>query len=143
LAPVPVDAPATFVSVNAAAMNSSYNQFTCALDDGGRGWCWGSNRRGQLGSTSFDSCAVEGGQVPCSVSPELVDTDLVFRSIVPGLEFVCGLDDAEGAWCWGSNGTGQLGNGGGVDRATPVRVTDPPPIEDPDAAGVGGGATGA
>jgi alpha-tubulin suppressor-like RCC1 family protein len=143
LAPTPLDASVTLVSVNAAAMNSSYNQFTCGLDDAGGAWCWGANRRGQLGSTSFDSCAVEGGQVPCSVSPEPVATDLTFRSIVPGLEFVCGLDDAEGAWCWGTNAQGQLGNGGGVDRGAPVRVTDPPPIEDPDTEEVAGSASGA
>jgi alpha-tubulin suppressor-like RCC1 family protein len=133
LVPARVDAPGVFVSVDAAAMNGSDNQFSCGLDTDARAWCWGSNRRGQLGSTSFDSCAVEAGQVPCTVSPGLVDTDLAFRMLVPGLEFVCGLDDAEGTWCWGSNARGQLGDGGGVDRTAPVRVTDPPPIEDPGA----------
>ena len=132
--PIRVDGGTAFPTVDAAAMNSIYNQFTCGLDDGGSAWCWGANRRGQLGATSFDSCAVEAGQVPCSVSPVRVNSGVTFEEVAAGLEFACALSGDEAIWCWGANDRGQLGNGGGVDRATPVRVADPPPIGGADAS---------
>ena len=137
--PTEVDSDASFSTVSAAAVNGIYNQFTCGLDDGGSAWCWGANRRGQLGAMSRDSCAVAVGQIPCSVSPVPVDTDLTFQEIATGLEFSCARDTDEGVWCWGANDVGQLGNGGGVDRPTPVRVSDPPPVEGPDAMPALGG----
>lgn len=44
----------------------------------------------------------------------------VFRSVVAGTDFACGLD-AEGLlYCWGSNANGQFGNGGTTSSPVPV-----------------------
>jgi alpha-tubulin suppressor-like RCC1 family protein len=130
--PTPVDAPATFTRVRSARINSLYNQYSCALDDGGAAWCWGANRNGQLGATSVESCEVVGGQIPCTLSPDPVDSELTFVHVAVGLEFTCGVDMDAGAWCWGINDAGQLGNGGGPGSGVPVPVNTPPAPGDPE-----------
>ena len=42
--------------------------------------------------------------------------------LVSGGDFLCGLDADGLAWCWGTNEQGQLGNGGTLNSADPVRV---------------------
>lgn len=42
--------------------------------------------------------------------------------LVSGGDFFCGLDADGLAWCWGANERGQLGNGGTLNSADPVRV---------------------
>jgi hypothetical protein len=46
----------------------------------------------------------------------------VFDSLAMGDNHTCGLTSAGGAWCWGKNDHGQLGDGTTTDRAAPVQV---------------------
>ena len=39
-----------------------------------------------------------------------------------GEEHTCGIRGDGTAWCWGSNGYGELGDGTTTDSATPVQV---------------------
>lgn len=106
-APAPVASQRSFTMVDAGSFHA------CALDAAGEAWCWGSGGEGALGpsSTTFE------------FSPIQVRTDLRFRAIAAGGGFTCGIRSADStAWCWGLNGTGELGNGTGVASATPVAV---------------------
>lgn len=87
--------------------------------------CWGDNAVGQLG---------RGTTAPDSVSATVsipVGAPVAFdsTSLVVGLEHACVLADTGAAFCWGSNGFGQLGNGGvtgaGARAVEMVAVTMP------------------
>jgi hypothetical protein len=53
-----------------------------------------------------------------------IGNGMKFRTIAVGRYHTCGIDMAGGAWCWGDNRFGQLGNGQveTVKHATPQRV---------------------
>lgn len=73
--------------------------------------CWGDNEQGQLGrnTTSSDSSALA-----FPVANPLAIAAFDSTSLVAGLDHACVLSTAGNAYCWGSNGYGQLGNGGAV-----------------------------
>ena len=89
--------------------------FTCALKSDTTVWCWGRNGSGQLGdgTTTDRSRPVQVANLTGVVS---VDTG--------GNDFACALKSDETMWCWGSNGTGQLGDGTNTNRSRPVQVKD-------------------
>lgn len=77
---------------------------TCALSDQARAYCWGSNNTSGLG-LGPDSAA-RYVAVPAQVSG-----DLAFTVIRLGSAHTCGLTPEGAAYCWGKNGSGQLGAG--------------------------------
>jgi len=90
---------------------------TCALDNEGKVYCWGSGEYGQLGNGSDEKSPVP---VTVDISGVLKDKELVDASV--GNEHACALDDAGKAYCWGRNSDGQLGNGSGEKSPVPVTV---------------------
>ena len=90
---------------------------TCALMATGGVRCWGNNLYGQLGdgttTNRWTSVAVAG-------LPDVV------RTINAGVEHTCALAADDSIWCWGSNASGQLGDGTNTDRLTPVQVVQMP-----------------
>jgi alpha-tubulin suppressor-like RCC1 family protein len=106
-APVPVAGGATFTAVSAG------NAHTCGVTTGGAGFCWGDNSGGQLGA------GLTGGQ---STVPAAVVGGLSFTTIVAGYTQTCGIAVGGAAFCWGDNGTGQLGTGSSVGSPSPVLV---------------------
>jgi alpha-tubulin suppressor-like RCC1 family protein len=115
-----------FVEIVASARH------TCAIDDAGAAWCWGNNQFGQLGDGSTTD-----RHVPTRVSGTIRFTRIITASgfatvgnvTVPnaraqgGVAHTCALAEAGGAFCWGWNGNGQLGDGSTTTRLTPVAVT--------------------
>jgi alpha-tubulin suppressor-like RCC1 family protein len=75
--------------------------FSCALTAGGAAYCWGANGHGELGN----------GRVPVNAgdSVRAVAGGLTFSGITAGLYHACGLAST-GAWCWGWNTSGQVGD---------------------------------
>ena len=88
---------------------------SCATTQEGEIYCWGSNRRGQLGTGDIQASAV-----PRKV---LVPRDLHFIQVAAGAAHSCGLTDQGQVFCWGFNGSGQLGEGSLADRVIPHRVS--------------------
>lgn len=76
------------------------------------------------GSTTCGALANEGGVV-CwglpSPSGEMV-RGLLFEKISVGDGHICGLTPAGEAYCWGSNASGQLGDGSSTERPGPTAV---------------------
>ena len=99
---------------NGAAMVSAGNRHTCAVTTAGGAKCWGSNGAGQLGdgTDTYRDHVVEVTHLPDQVT-----------SIGTGWAHSCALTTIGGVKCWGSNPSGQLGDGTFVRYSfTPVDV---------------------
>ncbi len=86
---------------------------TCALTVAGGVKCWGNNHDGQVGDgtdsdkkTPVDVAALTSG----------------VKGIAAGWRHTCALTVAGGVKCWGNNHDGQVGDGTGTDKKTPVDV---------------------
>jgi alpha-tubulin suppressor-like RCC1 family protein len=93
---------------------------TCGNGYDGQGYCWGSNYLGELGIGS-------------SSLPRLIPDAFVARrpevngyiQLSAGDVHSCGIADTGKAYCWGFNGSGQLGDGTLEWSPTPNPVADP------------------
>jgi alpha-tubulin suppressor-like RCC1 family protein len=97
--PARVSSSLTWSSISAGA------EHTCALTEGGRAYCWGSNFWGQVGNGSRSEATGTPAPVP-------VAGGLTFRLLSAGGGHTCGLTTDGRAFCWGLGRTGQLGTGG-------------------------------
>jgi alpha-tubulin suppressor-like RCC1 family protein len=91
---------------------------TCAILFGGDVSCWGDNANGQLG---FDPTTT-----PTLSSPSTfldLQNNRSALSISAGGNHTCAILTDDTLSCWGSNGSGQIGNGvTGTDAITPTDV---------------------
>lgn len=108
--PVPVDGGRAFIGLTTGS------GFTCGVTDGGSAYCWGQNNTGQLGIGTATAANY--------AYPTFVSTSRKFIALTSGNAFVCGLDDAQRVWCWGSNTNGALAREPAVLGAasTPLEV---------------------
>jgi len=114
--PTPVDVVglgAGVAAVSAGDLVSSANNHTCVLTIGGAVKCFGDNFAGQLGDGTIYNHA--------STPVDVVGLSSGVKAISSGGNFSCALR-AGGVKCWGSNYTGQLGDGTTTNRTTPVDV---------------------
>src|SRR5207249_1564900 len=78
---------------------------TVALREDGTLWAWGGNSDGQLGNGTFTR----------TNTPQPIQTTVTWRAIAAGGHFLRGHTMALRAdgtpWSWGSNESGELGNG--------------------------------
>lgn len=117
----------TFTSVAAGGLH------TCALADDGVPWCWGQNGSGQAGIPISENqdCGelVHGWR--CVPNPRPVATDQQFTALVAGGGNTCGFNQSGLIYCWGANGSGQLGAaatddcGGSACSWTPIALAGP------------------
>ncbi|MEU4163463.1 fibronectin type III domain-containing protein [Actinoplanes sp. NPDC026670] len=113
--PVVVDAPTPGVTYTRLAAGGYH---VCGLGSDSKAYCWGGGNHGQLG---------DGGTAGWS-DPVAVDAPaagVTFTQLTAGEEHSCGLGSDSKAYCWGSGGSGQLGDGGTTDRSSPVAVDAP------------------
>jgi alpha-tubulin suppressor-like RCC1 family protein len=88
---------------------------SCAVTTAGAAYCWGYNASGQLGN---------GDTSLVTAIPVAVVGGLTFQRIAVSQvdDVTCGLTTDGVAYCWGKNGTGQLGDGTMSRRLVPTRV---------------------
>jgi alpha-tubulin suppressor-like RCC1 family protein len=109
-APIAVAGGLTFQAVSAGG------DFTCGITTSGAAYCWGDNWDGQLG------LGVSTGPY---TSPVAVPGALTFASVSAGGLHTCSVTIAGAAYCWGSDLSGDLGDGTGGESSngrTPVLV---------------------
>jgi len=86
----------------------------CAVDDSGKGYCWGINNAGQNGS---------GAEELSVTNPkEVVGITEGIKSIKVGNLHACAVSKTGKAYCWGSNLKGQLGREE-TPSTTPVLIS--------------------
>ena len=106
--------PVTVVGVSDAVELSAGLGHNCVRTSVGGVQCWGFNSGGQVGDGSTSS------RLMAVAVPGLTGVS----AISAGGEFSCAVRTPEGnVYCWGFNGSGQLGDGPTVDHLAPARVS--------------------
>jgi len=88
----------------------------CGITTAGEAYCWGDNMAGQLGIGTTDN-VLGHNRVPTAVA-----TTERFIQLSLGTRSTCGITTKHEAFCWGENGTGQIGDGTTLFRTAPTRV---------------------
>ncbi len=115
--PVAVTMPpgVTFTSVTGGYQSS------VALGSDGKAYGWGANYYGQLGNGSTTNSSV-----PVAVT---MPPGVTFTSVSASIgTYSVALGSDGKTYAWGSNGSGQLGNGTTTNSSIPVAVTMPPGV---------------
>jgi alpha-tubulin suppressor-like RCC1 family protein len=109
--------PVAVSGLSGAVQISVGFQHSCALLSSGGAKCWGNNDYWELGSTSTSPDPSATAVDSFSVGPRAV-------AIEAGSSHTCAVTADAAAMCWGSNGSGRLGNGSTTNSPIPVRVAD-------------------
>ena len=113
-APVAVPGGLRFSSISAGGSHS------CGLTGDGTAYCWGHNNAGELGIGAIDTLD--------HVVPQAVTGGLKFAVISAGYSHTCAVTTGGAAYCWGDNGSGQLGVNSSVLLDPPLASTVPIPV---------------
>lgn len=114
---VPVAVTATGVLAGTTLTEVSAGaSFTCALGGTGVPYCWGLDSGGQLGNSSTTTSSV-----PVAVTVTGALAGVTLAQVSAGNTATCAVGST-GAYCWGGNGSGQLGDGTTTQRTAPVQV---------------------
>ena len=98
---------------SATNISAGTNHMCAVLDDSSL-LCWGNGANGKLGDGDSDNHTR-----PVSVN---LPDESVARMVSAGSNHTCALLTDGQVLCWGSNASGQLGDGTGVDNVAPVEV---------------------
>ena len=110
----------TAVTWSSVSMGASH---ACGLSTAGKAYCWGQRVGGETG----DGDPVEGAGIRFQNRvPYAVAGNLTFARISAGSGHTCGITTAGALYCWGSNATGQVGDGGGTGGASGVHWRNVP-----------------
>ena len=103
--PVRVRADLTLRTISAGGGGGKPGQtlgHTCAVASDDRGYCWGENSQGEIGT------GVAGGLY---TEPLALPDTLRFEQVYASHQYSCGITTAGELLCWGRNDWGQLGRG--------------------------------
>lgn len=103
----------------------------------GAAYCWGENNAGQLGRAVGNTT---DSSVPVAVSTTGVLSGKTITDIVVGLQHSCALTSEQKTYCWGYNGSGQLGNGNNTTQRVPVAISMTGDLSGQNIVSIGGGA---
>lgn len=90
--------------VAGAAQGGAWNSVSCGVTTADRAYCWGDNVAGQLGDGT-------SGFGLFRATPVAVSGGLLFDAVSTGGIHTCGVTTGNRAYCWGSDGNFQVGDG--------------------------------
>jgi alpha-tubulin suppressor-like RCC1 family protein len=119
--------------VTPKAISAGGDDFSLAIGSNGKLYAWGSDRDGQLGDGKTND-DVESPEA-VTLAPDVAPT-----AISAGYSSSLAIGSNDDLYAWGSNGTGQLGDGTTTNHDTPEVVTLPTGVE-PTAISEGNGVS--
>lgn len=115
--------PAPVAAKHRFRLAATSGDHTCGVTLDSTTLCWGWNNTLQLGvDTVSTTCISHERVLPCTNVPQRVTDEIAFTALAASVQYTCGLAEGGRAYCWGSNDSGQLGDGGLGDRARPLPV---------------------
>lgn len=121
--PIRVRGRLAFIEVRAG------QQHTCGVTVHHQAYCWGGNYSGELGigtASGPEHCPLF--DIPCSTRPLRVFGERRYARSSAGHSHSCGSTLAGAVFCWGTNRSGQLGDGTTRDHPRPRPVLAAGPI---------------
>lgn len=118
--PTVVTMPAGVESFSSISTNSN---FSCAIADNGKVYCWGVGNSGQIGNGANASTV----SVPTAVTMPAEVTS--FSSVSTNANFSCAITNTGKVYCWGTGSSGQIGNGASANVNVPTAITLPSGVE--------------
>ncbi|GIE28262.1 hypothetical protein Ait01nite_013070 [Actinoplanes italicus] len=120
-APVPVAAGVVPSGVTFTQLSAG-GTFTCGLGSNAAAYCWGFSYAGQVGDggttdqprQESSPVAVVAGEIPPGVT---------LTRLSAGGGHTCATGSDANIYCWGNGGAGQLGDGDGLSKSSPVAVS--------------------
>jgi alpha-tubulin suppressor-like RCC1 family protein len=112
----PAASPATVPGLSNVEQISAGAAHVCAVVKNGGVFCWGDNGNGQIGDGSTSQRDSPTAVAGLPKTPEMVSV---------GYFHTCAVLKNASVFCWGANGSGQLGNASTSDSSAPVRVKNP------------------
>ncbi len=112
IVPTAVAGGRTYSAIGAGSAHS------CAIATTGETYCWGQNGSSPAAAAKLG----DGTTVLLRNVPTLVAGALSFTSIRVGGDLTCGRVASGSLYCWGLNGSGQLGDGTLIHRNVPTQV---------------------
>jgi alpha-tubulin suppressor-like RCC1 family protein len=94
---------------------------TCVTATAGNAQCFGAAMLGQIGNGTHGACCGIDNSQDTNI-PQTVISNTAVTQLALGGNHSCAIQNG-GAWCWGDNHNGQVGNGNTTDADTPVQVT--------------------
>lgn len=107
--PVAVDVSGVLNGVNLKSIEVS-EKITCAISTIDKLYCWGINNEGNLGNGT-----IVNSFVPTEVDVSGVLNGKTIKNLSLTTSNSCVIASDDEAYCWGSNTSGQLGNGNGLN----------------------------
>ena len=103
-------------------VSTGYSHMCAIADESGvdKIYCWGAGSSGQLGRNSSTQA---NSPVATTMTGALSGKSV--REIGAGYFHTCAVDTENSLYCWGANGSGQLGDGTTTNKWTPVKITLP------------------
>lgn len=111
------DDPVQVVLPSGAVSLAASGNWTCVALANGNAECWGSNSAGNLGNNTNSN-----SNAPVLVLKDGSNSLSGVLAVATGGSHSCART-AAGAWCWGLNGNGQLGNNGTTSSSVAVPVS--------------------
>jgi len=96
---------------------STGDSFTCVVASDDKAYCWGNNTSGQLGTGSTGD-----SNVPVAVASTGALLGKTIKSVSASSVSACAIASDDQVYCWGTNGSGQLGNGNTNLSYSPIAV---------------------
>lgn len=112
----------------------------CAIDSLDKAWCWGSPDSSEPESilirrdpanifmAATSKCLLQlNGTLKCYQTGGWVDVDpgVTYKSLSQGSNHYCGITSLDYLKCWGTNWSGQVGDGTTTNVTAPKRIDDP------------------
>mgnify|MGYP001348886508 CR=1 FL=1 len=132
-------------TVTAISQDGYYNGSSSAYTHvcvvaSGKAYCWGENNSGQLGRSNSTGTRTSDSNVPIAVYDSGVLSGKTVQDIVVGLRHSCALANSK-VYCWGNNGSGQVGDATNSTRYVPTAVAENDPgLLNKNITAIGGGA---